>query len=59
MGRTILLGLLLIGTVMLFMTINASPTQAQEEPLADWDMHREIQNASDTERNPWRRGYDE
>lgn len=56
MGRVALLGVLLVGAALMFIGLNASTTEVQQtDPLAGWDMQQEIQKASETERNPWKR----
>lgn len=56
MKRILLLVLLLGTAASLFFLLNPSEPKVQEEvPLKPWDMRKEIQKASDTERNPWKR----
>lgn len=54
MGRVLLLVFLLVGTTSGFVLMHSSEPEAQEKQPT-WDMRKDIQNASDDERNPWRR----
>lgn len=59
MGRVALLGVLLVGAAVLFIALKPSAGVEQEkDTLTGWDMRQEIQKASDTERNPWKREMD-
>lgn len=56
MKRIVLLVLLLGTAASLFFLLNPSEPEVQEElPVESWDIRKEIQKASDTERNPWKR----
>ena len=55
MIRVTLLAMLFIGAGVLFAALHFKPAEEPQDPLADWDMRQEIQEVSDTERNPWKR----
>ncbi|MCG7598356.1 hypothetical protein MHM84_00985 [Halomonas sp. McH1-25] len=58
MRQVALLIILLVGAAALFVILTPQDDDVQVDSLPDWDMRQEIQQASDTERNPWKRERD-